>query len=68
MVYDVRKEKKHCRWCGIEYYASKPPNQDGFCSPAHRQAHYRAYKNYVTAIRLAAAGSSKPRITHKKHK
>lgn len=45
------KTKKHCRWCGNAYTASKPLYRDGFCSPTCKQAHYRAYKKYVTGKR-----------------
>lgn len=40
---------KHCRWCGKAYVAHKPAGKDGFHSPACKQAHYRAYRKYVTA-------------------
>lgn len=40
---------KHCRWCGNAYNANRPYNRDGFCKTACKQAHYRAYKKYVTA-------------------
>lgn len=39
---------KHCRWCGKAYLAVKPIGGDGFCSPACKQAHHRAYHKYVT--------------------
>lgn len=41
--------RKHCRWCGSLYIALKLPYQDGFCCLKHKQAHYRAYKKYVTS-------------------
>ena len=50
---------KHCRWCGLGYRAIRPRGRDGFCCPACKQAHYRAYKKYVTASTAghkAAAG------------
>ena len=53
------KDKKHCRWCGSAYYAFHPIGKDGFCKGAHKQAHYRAYKKYVTLqlpISARAAG------------
>lgn len=40
---------KHCRWCGQTYKAKKPTDRDGFDKPRCKQAHYRAYKKYVTA-------------------
>ncbi len=59
---------KHCRWCGVGYHASQPKFRDGFCSGVHKQAHYRAYKNYVTGKR-PAAGKRYPRaVTRKKSK
>lgn len=59
---------KHCRWCGKAYEATKPPDRDGFCSKACKQAHYRAYKSYVTAsLRARAATAGKP-VTRKKRK
>jgi endogenous inhibitor of DNA gyrase (YacG/DUF329 family) len=60
------KQPKYCRWCQAPYYATKPHNHDGFCSARCRQAHHRAYQNYVMAVHLQEAGSSKPQITHKK--
>ena len=42
------RDDKHCRWCQKQYYAYKPLYRDGFCSPKCKQAHYRAYKAYVT--------------------
>lgn len=49
MTYKSYRITKHCRWCGGEYYATKPVNRDGFCKLACKQAHYRAYKKYVTS-------------------
>lgn len=40
---------KYCRWCGNQYKGTKPVGKDGFCRDACKQAHYRAYKKYVTA-------------------
>ena len=42
------KVTKHCRWCGKAYRAHKPEGKDGFCCDAHKMAHARAYKKYVT--------------------
>jgi len=39
---------KHCRWCEKRYFRHQPHGRDGFCCAAHKQAHYRAYKKYVT--------------------
>lgn len=48
MLIISNKVKKHCRWCGKAYQASQPVGKDGFCSSLCKQAHYRAYKKYVT--------------------
>ena len=45
---DYCKDRKHCRWCGKQYKAHIPKDRDGFCGPTCKQAHYRAYKAYVT--------------------
>lgn len=42
------KNKYFCRWCGIPYRSEYYSDRDGFCCPAHKQAHHRAYKKYVT--------------------
>jgi len=55
------KTIKHCRWCGITYKAVKPYKQDGFCSDAHKMAHHRAYKKYVTGKSSNAGGDSRVR-------
>ena len=52
---------KYCRWCGRKYEASKPIGRDGFCSPPCKQAHYRAYKKYVTAHVTGPGRNSKVR-------
>lgn len=49
MYYTGYKKTRHCRWCGFVYRARKPVDRDGFCCAKHKQAHYRAYKAYVTA-------------------
>ncbi len=49
MSYSNLDDYKHCRWCGKRYYAHHPVGRDGFDLPACKQAHYRAYKKYVTA-------------------
>ncbi len=59
---------KHCRWCGIGYHANLPKFKDGFHSAACKQAHYRAYKNYVTAKSTAAARTRGRQVTQKKRK
>jgi len=47
-------DQKHCRWCGKAYTATKPKGKDGFDTKACKQAHYRAFKKYVTGKRQAA--------------
>lgn len=61
------KRNLHCRWCGQGYSAKKPRDRDGFCSRAHRQAHYRAYKNYVTHSTMQNGYPGDARVTRKKH-
>lgn len=65
MKHLYAKRLKHCRWCGKGYYATKPFDRDGFGNKAHKQAHYRAYKKYVTAKSLAA-GKRYPRPVTRK--
>lgn len=48
-MYGAYLQPKHCRWCGKQYYGKQPVGKDGFCSGRHKQAHYRAYKKYVTS-------------------
>ncbi len=50
------RSSRHCRWCGKAYSATRPIGKDGFCTSGHKQAHYRAYKKYVT--RKTDIGSS----------
>lgn len=60
MKHVMTKTIKYCRWCGRSYTAAKPTDKDGFHSAACKQAHYRAYKKYVTAtdqVRSSKAGS-----------
>ena len=44
MVY---KSIWYCRWCGKNYKPIKDTDRDGFCCPACKQAHHRAYKLYI---------------------
>jgi len=48
MMRYFRYNSKHCRWCGNEYKANKPTGRDGFCCGICKQAHWRAFKKYVT--------------------
>ena len=66
MKHSGYKSNKHCRWCGMTYKACKPDYADGFCSVAHRQAHYRAYKSYVTHAAWQPAARVISRVTQKK--
>jgi len=49
---EYHKVEKHCRWCSKPYKAHKPVGRDGFCCDAHKMAHARAYKAYVTRKKL----------------
>jgi len=66
MYYSRLRTGKHCRWCQQPYKAKKPYDKDGFCSPACKQAHYRAYKNYVTQKNPAAAPLRGRKVTRKR--
>lgn len=55
----------YCRWCQKPYESKKDTVKDGFCSFLCKQAHYRAYKKYVTK---AAGGTGKNRSQPAKHK
>jgi len=59
MKWSHWSNSKHCKWCGKGYEATKPAFGDGFCSGAHKQAHYRAYKKYVTAAARIKTPSKK---------
>lgn len=68
MGWNRGKQLKHCRWCTKVYFACQPVDLDGFCTPAHKQAHYRAYKKYVTATSISAATAANLRVTTSKAK
>lgn len=68
MGWNCGTQPKNCRWCGKLYYACQPVDRDGFCKPSHKQAHYRAYKKWVTAISAAAPGPADQRVTRKTRK
>jgi hypothetical protein len=59
------KSLKHCRWCGTEYYANYPNHKDGFCSVSCKQAHYRAYKRYITHTRPNQEPAARRQVTRK---
>ena len=59
---------KHCRWCGKPYMAVKPVGKDGFHLPRCKQAHYRAYKKYVTASPQRNPRLRRHPVTQKKKK
>jgi len=61
----MQDQKKHCRWCGAEYYAKGPRNRDGFDKAACKQAHYRAYKAYVIWTSRLNARPAADKITQK---
>lgn len=58
----------YCRWCGITYWPQNKTERDGFCSSKHKQAHYRAYKKYVTLQAHESPGAQRYRVTAKKQK
>lgn len=66
MGWNRGKNVKHCRWCGNVYYASQPLYKDGFCKPAHKMAHARAYKKYVTRKNSNVLQPADLRVTPKK--
>jgi len=68
MYKDYYHYDKHCRWCGKQYHAHKPHDRDGFCKTACKQAHYRAYKKYVTTKRLAPGAAGGKPVTRKGRK
>lgn len=51
--------KRYCRWCGTLYLPRKAVYRDGFCSKAHKAALYRAYKKYVTDVRICRQTAGK---------
>jgi len=65
MWYNKNKYYHHCRWCGIPYKSIKPCKQDGFHSKACKQAHYRAYKKYVTGRPRTPEQPAAKRVTRK---
>ena len=62
------KEKNYCRWCGKTYKPCETTERDGFCCSAHKQAHHRAYKKYVTGLIRYPAARQTSRVTQKKKK
>lgn len=61
-------QTKHCRWCQTVYSAIKPYDRDGFCTTPCKQAHYRAYKKYVTHRSTIRQHPAAPSVTPKTHK
>jgi len=43
----IYKSTWYCRWDGKQYRPLKETDRDGFCCPACKQAHHRAYKKYI---------------------
>lgn len=66
MGWNRGQELKHCRWCGKVYFACQPVGRSGFCIPAHKQAHYRAYKKWVTGRQISPGKIRDQRVTPKK--
>lgn len=55
-----------CHWCSKVYKAKKGRLQARFCCKACKQAHYRAYKKYVTLIGRRKRFARPPAVTQKK--
>jgi len=47
MHFGIYKSTWYCRWDGKQYKPLKDTDRDGFCCPACKQAHHRAYKLYI---------------------
>ncbi|GAH84624.1 unnamed protein product [marine sediment metagenome] len=62
------KYRWYCRWCGTLYTPIEQTDRDGFCSSKHKQAHYRAYKKYVTLQAHESPGARVQGVTRKKQK
>lgn len=58
----------YCHWCGKQYAAKKDRLQARFCCKAHKQAHYRAYKKYVTLQDHKKPDAGERAVTRKKRK
>lgn len=58
----------YCRWDQKQFRSKKPLPKGGFCSGVCKQAHYRAYKKYVTQRRAAGGPGPDRRVTQKKRK
>lgn len=58
----------YCRWDGKTYKPLKKTDRDGFCCPACKQAHHRAYKKYVTLQTISKPGLAGTAVTQKKRK
>lgn len=58
----------YCRWCGRTYKNKGNTDRDGFCSKAHKQAHWRAYKKYVTLQTCSKSDIQSRTVTRKKSK
>ncbi|GAH57530.1 unnamed protein product [marine sediment metagenome] len=62
------KYRWYCRWCSSEYKPLKETDRDGFCKGACKQAHYRAYKHYVTAVAWLISTPAAMSVTKTKRK
>ena len=60
------KVTRYCRWCGKAYEPKKDIGKDGFCCNACRQAHFRAYKKYVTQKAIAGDIARRSSVTRQK--
>lgn len=59
---------KICHWCGKTYNAQIGYHRRRFCGSLCKQAHYRAYKKYVTVIRRRKRFLELQAVTTKKAK
>lgn len=65
MHFGIYKSVWYCRWCGNTYRPQKDTDRDGFCCPACKQAHHRAYKLYIDWITGARRKRTKGTLSRK---
>ena len=66
MRFGIYKDTWYCRWDGKTYKPLKETDRDGFCCPACKQAHHRAYKLYIDWITGARRKRTKQKLRQKK--
>jgi len=54
MTKNIRKYKKFCAYCGVEYYGAKPFSK--YCSDAHRVYYSNSKKLYFEVIEFLKSG------------